>query len=249
MSNLASKRKALGSEQGMVDNPTKYLNVAVITASEEDSGNVVDGSQVYKWSVSFQSADESVSLEKYVEKIILQLHESFAVPKRVLKTPPYVIKEEGWGEFNIGVTIYFKDQGVAPLKFMHPLSFESNYLRREVKTSCKLSMNGGQNDQPSASSTQASVNLDVGTVDGATIELLANRLCQLDNVKIKDVVQMVQKAKYARSAIIAHHEPKETEAGKERDGIFTFDLYALEEQELLDLCHLVGLERSKSLAH
>lgn len=111
-----------------------YLTITAITSSEEQEGKWNDSNQVYKWSVSFKSLDDAFPLEKYVEKIILQLHESFEVPKRILSEPPYTIKEEGWGEFNIGVTIYFKNQQLLPLKFTHPLSFESKSMTKDIKT-------------------------------------------------------------------------------------------------------------------
>lgn len=124
----------LSSFRSSSEDDREYLTISVVTSSEEQEGKWNDSNQVYKWSVSFKSFDDAFPLENYIEKIILQLHESFEVPKRILKEPPYTIKEEGWGEFNIGATIYFKDQQLLPLKFTHPLSFESNSMTRDIKT-------------------------------------------------------------------------------------------------------------------
>lgn len=218
----SSQEKSYGSEKA------KYLSIAVVTTSEEDKGNVVDGSQVFRWCVAFQASAEGVELAKYVDRIILQLHESFEVPTRILKEPPFEVREKGWGEFDIDVTVHFKDPNIDRLRFKHPLSFELSHMKRDIKTSCKIE--------------SVPLSMSVGRLDGAVIESLANRLCQLDDIKIRSVVQRVQSAKNSKAAIVAYQEPPLVDGAEKQDGVFTFDLYALEEKDLLDLCDIVGLE-------
>lgn len=68
----------------------------------------------------------------------------------------------------------------------------------------------------------------------------------MNNEKIKEVVNCVQHSKNSKAAIVTHQDPvKGAKEDKEQDGIFTFDLYALDENDLLGLCDLVGIERPK----
>lgn len=41
---------------------------------------------------------------------MFQLHETFAKPKRVIKEPPYVVKESGYAGFLIPIHIYLKNK-------------------------------------------------------------------------------------------------------------------------------------------
>lgn len=42
-----------------------------------------------------------------IKKVIFTLHPSFNEPTRVVERAPFELTEVGWGEFEIGMTIYF----------------------------------------------------------------------------------------------------------------------------------------------
>ena len=42
--------------------------------------------------------------------VVFNLHETFPKPKRVIKEPPYVVKESGYAGFDIPIHIYFKNK-------------------------------------------------------------------------------------------------------------------------------------------
>ena len=44
----------------------------------------------------------------YVEKLVVNLHETFSNSKRVFPQPPFRVKEEGYAGFMIDIHIYFK---------------------------------------------------------------------------------------------------------------------------------------------
>ena len=44
----------------------------------------------------------------YVEKLVVNLHDTFSNPKRVLHRPPFRVKEEGYAGFMVFIEIYFK---------------------------------------------------------------------------------------------------------------------------------------------
>lgn len=58
---------------------------------------------------------------KEVEEVVYVLHETFPDPVRVKRDPDsgFALKSNGWGEFDVGLKVRFKDGSVANLK--HPL--------------------------------------------------------------------------------------------------------------------------------
>lgn len=46
----------------------------------------------------------------FVEKVVFNLHESFPKPKRVIKEPPYTVKEAGYAGFLLTIEIYLKNR-------------------------------------------------------------------------------------------------------------------------------------------
>jgi len=58
----------------------------------------------------------------YVKKITFKLHESYgAEAERTCTSPPYEIKETGWGEFEVIIKIYFIDPNERPVTIYHQL--------------------------------------------------------------------------------------------------------------------------------
>ncbi|CAI4065108.1 hypothetical protein SUVZ_08G2420 [Saccharomyces uvarum] len=60
-----------------------------------------------------------------ISKCIYHLHPSFKKPRRRLNSSPFLIKETGWGEFNLQIECFFIDDAG---KFIieHDLAFEDN---------------------------------------------------------------------------------------------------------------------------
>lgn len=46
----------------------------------------------------------------FVEKVVFNLHESFPKPKRVIKEPPYTVKEAGYAGFLLTIEIYLRNR-------------------------------------------------------------------------------------------------------------------------------------------
>ncbi|PFX31769.1 protein AF-9-like [Stylophora pistillata] len=63
----------------------------------------------HDWQV-FVRGPGSDDISQFVEKVVFHLHESFFKPKRVLKNPPYVISEQGYGGFYLPIEVYFKNK-------------------------------------------------------------------------------------------------------------------------------------------
>ncbi|CAI2027560.1 hypothetical protein SEUBUCD646_0H02500 [Saccharomyces eubayanus] len=60
-----------------------------------------------------------------ISKCIYHLHPSFKKPRRKLNSSPFLIKETGWGEFNLQIECFFVDDA-GKFTIEHDLTFEDN---------------------------------------------------------------------------------------------------------------------------
>lgn len=81
----------------------------------------------------FVRGPDGCDITHFVDKVVFTLHESFPKPKRVIKEPPYVVKEQGYAGFILPIEIYFKNKGDEPKKkaFSYDLDLQSYKLQRE----------------------------------------------------------------------------------------------------------------------
>jgi len=66
--------------------------------------------KTHKWT-AYVRGPEGEDVSGWVEKVTFTLHPSFEQPVRELVAPPYEVTEEGWGEFDIGISVEFKAVG------------------------------------------------------------------------------------------------------------------------------------------
>ncbi|KAI5812611.1 yeats family-domain-containing protein [Pyronema omphalodes] len=59
------------------------------------------------------------------DKVIYKLHPTFPNPTRVLKKPPFLIEEKGWGEFDMNLVLHAIDKG-GDHNIQHDLNFQKN---------------------------------------------------------------------------------------------------------------------------
>ncbi|RZC39666.1 YEATS and/or MIP-T3 domain containing protein [Asbolus verrucosus] len=62
----------------------------------------------HDWEV-FVRGCEGAEIHYYIEKVVFYLHETFPKPKRVVKEPPYSVKESGYAGFNLPIDIYLRN--------------------------------------------------------------------------------------------------------------------------------------------
>ena len=79
----------------------------------------------HDWEVFVRGIDNA-EIHHYVEKVVFQLHETFSKPKRVLKEPPFVIKESGYAGFVIPIHIYLKnkEEGSKKIEIFYDLNLQ-----------------------------------------------------------------------------------------------------------------------------
>ncbi|KAJ7542418.1 hypothetical protein O6H91_10G106500 [Diphasiastrum complanatum] len=84
-------------------------------------GKKADELHSHKWTVYVRSAANE-DLCVVIKKVVFQLHPSFNNPTRVVEAAPFELNESGWGEFEIGITVFFHgDVGEKPLELFHHL--------------------------------------------------------------------------------------------------------------------------------
>lgn len=105
----------------------------MLSQQELDERSARDDLSTHTWVCTVRSPDcEDQSY--YIRKVLFTLHPSFANPHRVVETPPYSIREEGWGEFDVIVKIVFVDPNERPVELKHSLKlYEAGIDIRTVK--------------------------------------------------------------------------------------------------------------------
>ncbi|GBG75486.1 hypothetical protein CBR_g20117 [Chara braunii] len=84
-------------------------------------GKKADEYHSHKWTVYVRAVNNE-DLSAIIKKVVFQLHPSFSNPTRVVENPPFELNETGWGEFEIGISIYFHpDISDKPIDIFHPL--------------------------------------------------------------------------------------------------------------------------------
>jgi YEATS family len=68
--------------------------------------------QSHQWTLYLRGPNNE-DLSHCIEKVVFQLHPSFAQPIREYTQPPYEVTEKGWGEFDAQIRIHWKDPSEA----------------------------------------------------------------------------------------------------------------------------------------
>ena len=79
----------------------------------------------HTWKI-FVRGYEGDPLDHWISHVVFRLHESFVNNRRAIYQPPYEVRESGWGEFDCGIDIYFKDARLKPITLIHLLKLYPN---------------------------------------------------------------------------------------------------------------------------
>mmetsp|Transcript_31155 Transcript_31155/g.52320 ORF Transcript_31155/g.52320 Transcript_31155/m.52320 type:complete len:216 (-) Transcript_31155:318-965(-) len=94
-------------------------------------GKKADEYHSHRWTCYVRNP-ENKDMTHVIEKVVFKLHDSFPNPVRVIDKPPFELTETGWGEFEIGFTLHFKeDSGEKPLEVFHPLKLYEDQVVHE----------------------------------------------------------------------------------------------------------------------
>jgi len=121
----------------MKSNTKRLNNVTIVKPIRIKTTSKMINQDKYKWNCSVSS--DSSSLNSFVSKIEFSLHESFIQPHRVIFSPnKFEINEEGWGEFTIIISIYFKDSKEVPIVLEHFLKLKESSENEKTETVIEL---------------------------------------------------------------------------------------------------------------
>ena len=76
---------------------------------------------ISRWSCYVRGLNNDEDISYFVKKVVFQLHPSFPEPVKTVEKWPFEIHQTGWGEFDIGVKLYFVDPSEKPLEVSHML--------------------------------------------------------------------------------------------------------------------------------
>jgi YEATS domain-containing protein 4 len=79
-----------------------------------------DDLSTHEWTL-FVRGPNGEDLSVFINKVVFQLHPSFPFPVREITSPPFEVTETGWGEFECGIRMFFKDPDEDPIDVSHLL--------------------------------------------------------------------------------------------------------------------------------
>ncbi|KAA0201870.1 hypothetical protein HAZT_HAZT007586 [Hyalella azteca] len=88
----------------------------------------------HEWSVWVRGENDR-SLADVVEKVVFTLHDSFKRPKRILKTPPFMITEKGYAGFFLPVEVFLQNN--KQMRFEYDLSLQDLHAPPITLTRCE----------------------------------------------------------------------------------------------------------------
>lgn len=101
-----------------LSNTTACLPIIYGSAAVANKDTTADEYHTHKWTL-YLRAHNNEDLSPCIEKVIFNLHPSFAQPVRELTHPPYQVTETGWGEFEAQLRIVWKDSSEKPTVLNH----------------------------------------------------------------------------------------------------------------------------------
>ncbi|XP_059060994.1 protein AF-9 [Achroia grisella] len=85
----------------------------------------------HDWEV-FVRGQEGADIRHFVEKVVFILHDTFPKPKRVVKEPPFSLKESGYAGFMLPIEIYLNNKDEPKkIQFSYDLSLQQSGLLKD----------------------------------------------------------------------------------------------------------------------
>jgi len=103
--NLARKMASKAKEASSIEIVLEFVHTAIL----KDKPVVLKSgvTHTHDWHLFIKAADGG-KCENYLEKVVVSLHKSYDSPMRSVNSPPFEIKESGYGSFTVPIDLYFK---------------------------------------------------------------------------------------------------------------------------------------------
>lgn len=85
------------------------------------SKSVPNANDTHRWRVYLRALNPKDDISHFIKDVEFELHESFPIPKILLRAPPYEVEATGWGEFVVTIRVNFHDPSEKPVEFLHQL--------------------------------------------------------------------------------------------------------------------------------
>ena len=101
----------------------------------------LDSQATHRWTLFVRGPNDE-DLACFISKVAFSLHQSFAEPVRIVTNSPFEVTASGWGEFEAGIRIFFKDPAEQPIdlvhviKLYHPENTDKAILKKPVMKEC-----------------------------------------------------------------------------------------------------------------
>lgn len=110
----------------MPEQVERTIRVTTTQRILDDKPPAAEGFPIRKWSIRISvlgATDGQEYKASVFDRVTYKLHPTFQNPNRVLKKPPFLIEEEGWGEFDLAIVLHFADKG-GEVTLSHDLNFK-----------------------------------------------------------------------------------------------------------------------------
>lgn len=207
----------------------------------------VENYPMRQWSIEISMLNEQGNEvpANILDKVTYTLHPTFANPIRSLKTPPFRVEEQGWGEFDVPIAVHLVGilGKAGERKFNHDLNFlQETYTvdhtilipLKNAQLNKLLAESGPVPAEDNKRKNDSDILLKLKKLKGANgsatkgsvdLEKLANGLTKLSEDDLIVIVQMV-----------TDNRTNEMNIKNDVDnGEFTMDLYTLPESLLKSL--------------
>ncbi|KAJ4424972.1 transcription factor TFIIF complex subunit Tfg3 [Gnomoniopsis sp. IMI 355080] len=185
-----------------------------------------EGFPFRKWNVKIYIVDQAGKEHKAdcFTKVVFNLHPSFANPVQTFTTPPFTCENEGWGEFEMHIDLYYTDKS-GKITIPHDLNFQQNRYEELHTVTFKNPSQSLQQILRETGPLPSDEDRKARKVDGGSkkskkpfdVEKMADALVKLEE---EDLLQVIQ--------LIHDHKSDDTFVQNNLDaGEFSVDLYTL----------------------
>mmetsp|Transcript_33016 Transcript_33016/g.105901 ORF Transcript_33016/g.105901 Transcript_33016/m.105901 type:complete len:182 (-) Transcript_33016:241-786(-) len=83
-------------------------------------GKEAEESKSHEWTVYVRAASPDEDPGLFIKRVVFQLHPTITPSTRTVEAPPFEVTEQGWGEFEVGIKVYYHG-GERAVDFSHLL--------------------------------------------------------------------------------------------------------------------------------
>jgi len=140
-SDLSARSTPANKNATQVDNSNRLTNTTLCIPFVYGSvafflGKKADEYHTHRWTLYVRGPNNE-DLSMAISKVVFQLHPSFPQPVRELTSAPFEVTERGWGEFEAGIRIFWKDPNEKAILVTHGIKLYPPGMTQVTPTNTK----------------------------------------------------------------------------------------------------------------